>query len=588
METPFTLPATLENRITGHLAFLSGENTAAGLFTRLRKRLADFHRHHPDLAHVATTERLTERDVVLITYGDQIQSPDKPALQNLAEVLDATVKGLITTVHILPFFPYSSDDGFSIIDYTQVNPDFGDWDDVARLRSHFRLMFDLVVNHTSAQSDWFRAFLAGDPAFADAFIVVEPGTDLSQVTRPRALPLLTAVITASGEEKLVWTTFSTDQIDLNFADPGVLLRILDVLLFYVAHGAEIIRLDAIAYLWKKIGTSCIHLEETHRVVKLFRAVLDAVAPGVMLITETNVPHAENISYFGDGTDEAQLVYQFPLPPLTFHALLRGDATYLTRWAAGLEPPSAQTTFYNFLASHDGIGVRPVEGILPPGEVVAMAERVEEHGGHVSYKTNSDGTESAYELNISYFDALSDPSSDELPRVQVARFIVSQAIMLALQGIPAIYVHSLFGSRNDYEGVQRTGRYRSINREKFRRAALEAALADPTSLRAQVFTAYRRLLDVRTRHRAFHPNGPQRVFDVGAEVFAVQRTSPDGAETIICLNNVAGKPLACRIPVTGGTTCRDLLSDATFPVENDVCRVRLTPYQVLWLAIDARL
>ena len=585
MDIAFTLSATLENRMIDHLTFLYGEQKAARIMADLRNRLAAFHAAHPTQVQMNTAERLTERDVILITYGDQIQSPDETPLQNLAEVLETSVKGAITGIHILPFFPYSSDDGFSVINYLKVNPDCGDWDDVARLGENFRLMFDLVVNHISAQSDWFNAFLTSDPAFADAFIVVEPGTDLSMVVRPRALPMLTAVTIASGEEKLVWTTFSTDQIDLNFADPAMLLRILDVLLFYVAQGAEIIRLDAIAYLWKKIGTLCIHLEETHRVVKLFRAVLDAVAPGVMLITETNVPHAENISYFGNDTDEAQLVYQFPLPPLTFHALMRSDASYLTRWAAALEPPSAQTTFYNFLASHDGVGVRPVEGILPPAEVQAMAERVRAHGGHVSYKANSDGTQSAYELNISYFDALSDPHSDEPLRVQVARFIVSQAIMLALQGIPAIYVHSLFGSRNDYEGVEQTGRYRSINREKFQRDVLEAALADPTSLRAQVFAAYRRLLDVRAQHRAFHPNGPQRVLDAGSEVFAVERTSPEGAETVICLHNVSEKPVPHTVPVLGNAACRDLLSDAIFSIENDTCTVQLAPYQVSWLLVE---
>ena len=589
MNATFRLPKTLENQILDHLTFLYDEHNAAGIMTNLWNRLAAFRSSHPTLAETDTAERLTERDVILITYGDQIQSPDKTPLHNLAEVLDATVKGAITGVHILPFSPYSSDDGFSVIDYYAVNPDCGDWDDVARLGENFRLMFDLVVNHISAHSDWFNAFLAGDPAFANAFIVVEPGTDLSMVVRPRALPLLTAVTTSSGEEKLVWTTFSTDQIDLNFADPAMLLRILDVLLFYVAQGAEIIRLDAIAYLWKIIGTSCIHLEQTHRVVKLFRAVLDAVTPGVMLITETNVPHAENISYFGDGSDEAQLVYQFPLPPLTLHALMRGDASYLTRWAAALEPPSAptvaRTTFYNFLASHDGVGVRPVEGILPPDEVQAMAKRVLAHGGHVSYKANSDGSQSAYELNISYFDALSDPHSDEPQNVQVARFMVSQAIMLALQGIPAIYVHSLFGSRNFYAGVEQTGRYRSINREKFQRAVLESALADPTSLRAQVFAAYRHLLAVRAQHRAFHPNGPQRVLDVHPAIFAVERTSPEGAETVVCLHNVSAQPVTCTVPVLNTAACHDLLSDAIFPIENSACIVQLTPYQVAWLLIE---
>ena len=578
--------ATPESRMFAHLRFLYGEEVAVRVGAKLRARLTAFETRNSQLCQdvPAPAERLTERDVILITYGDQISEPGKPPLQTLAEVLEHCVKGLITGVHILPFFPYSSDDGFSVIDYLAVNPSWGAWRDVHRLRDNFRLMFDVVINHISAQSAWFQAFLAGVPEFAKAFIVVEPGTDLSQVVRPRALPLLTPVQTVSGE-KLVWTTFSADQIDLNFADPAVLLRMVDVLLAYVEQGAEIIRLDAIAYLWKKIGTSCIHLEETHRVVKLFRAVLDQVAPGVILITETNVPHEENISYFGDGTDEAQLVYQFPLPPLTLHAIVTGNAAYLTAWAAGLTLPSKQTTFYNFLASHDGVGVRPLEGILPPGEVQALADRVLAHGGQVSYKTNANGSKSVYELNISYFDALSDPQGGDLLEVQVARFMVSQAIMLALQGVPGIYVHSLFGSRNDYAGVQRTGRSRSINREKFRRAELEADLADPASLRALVFNAYRHLIQARVAHPAFHPNGPQQVLSLHPALFSVLRTAPDGSERLLCLHNVSGAAVTVSVDVAGllgypVEVLRDVVTGEDHPLAEGT--LSCAPYQVLWL------
>ncbi len=574
--------------ITDHLVFLYGDDLGGNTWTRLKARLSTFAEKHPELRkHVPPpNERLTEQDAILITYGNQVSEPGQAPLVTLAEVLETYAEGTVTGLHLLPFFPYSSDDGFSVIDYTQVNPDFGDWADIERLGRAFRLMFDAVINHISRESDWFQAFLAGDPAFADAFIVVEPGTDLSAVVRPRALPLLTAVQTASGE-KLVWTTFSTDQIDLNFADPEVLLRIVDLLLLYVTYGAEIIRLDAIAYLWKEIGTPCIHLEQTHRVVKLFRAVLDAVAPGVMLITETNVPHEENLSYFGEGTDEAQLVYQFPLPPLVMHTLSSGDATRLTEWAADLALPSDQTTFYNFLASHDGIGVRPVEGILTPDEVQALVDRTQAHGGHVSLKTNADGSESVYELNISYFDAISDPRGRESLALQVDRFIASQAIMLALQGVPAIYVHSYFGSRNDYEGVERTGRYRSINRETFNRGQLEAELNDPTSRRARVCTAYRRLLSVRKRHPAFHPNGEQRILRLDLGVFAVLRTAPDETERVLCIHNVTDSGVLLgldlqRLQLKGAGRWWDLLKEQFVAANVGVLEITLGPYQVAWL------
>lgn len=576
-----------ESRICSHLRFLYGDRAGADLWPRLQERLSAFRKGHPEFSQgvPAPSERLTQRDVILITYGDQISEPGCSPLQTLAAFLETYVREVITGVHLLPFFPYSSDDGFSVIDYMAVNPSLGNWEDIRRLGESFRLMFDSVINHISAQSAWFQAFLAGAPEFADAFLVVDPDTDLSQVVRPRALPLLTPVCTVSGEEKWVWTTFSVDQIDLNFADPGVLLRIVDVLLFYVEQGAEIIRLDAIAYLWKTIGTPCIHLEETHRVVKLFRAVLDWVAPGVMLITETNVPHEENVSYFGDGSDEAQLVYQFPLPPLVLHALATGDASHLTAWASGLSLPSQTTTFYNFLASHDGIGVRPVEGILAPEDVRLLADRTLAHGGQVSYKANADGSQSIYELNISYFDAISSPQADEPPAVQVSRFMVSQAIMLALQGVPGIYVHSLLGSRNDQEGLRRTGRARSINREKLRRAELEAVLADPSSLRHAVFTAYCRLIRARTAHAAFHPNGAQQVLPLHPALFSVLRVAPDDTEPLLCVHNVSDAPVsvptdfAALLGGQGRAVC-DVITGELVSMADGY--LHCAPYQVLWL------
>ena len=585
----FTMSKSIAQRILDHLTFLYGAEQAPALMERLRAILARFRRRNPRLAkeHPPPQERLTERDAILITYGDQVTEPGKPPLQTLAEVLEHDVKGVVTTVHVLPFFPYSSDDGFSVVDYTVVNPDFGTWADVERLGRNFRLMFDAVINHISAQSRWFQEFLRGNPEFADYFIVVEEGTDLSQVVRPRALPLLTRVQTAQGE-KLVWTTFSADQIDLNYANPDVLLKIIEILLLYVEKGAEIIRLDAIAYLWKKIGTTCIHLEETHRVVKLFRAILDAVAPHVIIITETNVPHEENVSYFGDGTDEAQMVYQFSLPPLVLHAFHSGTAAYLSEWAATLSTPSDRTTFFNFLASHDGIGVRPAEGILSPAEVQALVERTLAHGGYVSYKANPDGSQTVYELNISYFDALSDPNGPEPLDWQVRRFLASQAIMLSLAGVPGIYVHSLFGSRSWREGVARTGHNRTINREKFRREELERALADPSSLRHKVFYPYLHLIRTRAAHPAFHPNGAQEVLFGNEALFVLVRTSPDGDEKVLCIHNVSDTTQPFRadlkaLSMRHAGTLRDVISGTIYSVdERDSLTLTVGPYQVLWL------
>src|SRR5215211_2704320 len=525
-----------------HLTFLYGPERADACFERLRRMLDVFHHEHPDLAITPPGgERLSEQDVVLITYGDQISEPDRPPLQSLAEMLAGPWRGVVSAVHILPFYPYSSDDGFSVIDYTAVDPQLGDWGDIARLCGHARLMFDAVVNHISAESDLFQAFLRGEPGAERRFISMDPTTDLSQITRPRTTPVLTRFETARGP-RYIWTTFSADQIDLNFADPDLLLEIVQVLLTYVAHGAELIRLDAIGYLWKEVGTRCIHLPQTHRIVQLFRTALDVAAPGVLLVTETNVPHQDNISYFGDGSNEAQMVYQFPLAPLVLDAFATGSARHLTEWASGLATPSDTTTFFNFLASHDGIGVVPATGILGPDAIATLAARAEAHGGHVSYKTNPDGSQGAYELNITLFDALSDPQdhTESIER-KIDRFVCANAIMLALQGVPGIYVHSLVGSHNYHAGVRATGRFRSINREKWDRAALERRLGDPTDSASMVFARMSRLIGLRRSQPPFHPNRPQRVIADVDPFFVVLRSSPDGREHVLCVQNVSDQP-----------------------------------------------
>ena len=576
---------TPERRIRDLLHFLYGPERGEWTWEQLRPRLDAFREAHPHLReHVPPPEeRLTERDAILITYGDQVREPQKPPLQTLHEVLRHLVKDVITGVHILPFYPYSSDDGFSVIDYKQVNPNLGTWEDIRRIGQDFRLMFDAVINHVSRQSAWFQAFLRGEPPYDEYFIVVDPNTDLSQVVRPRATPLLTPVETVNGV-KYVWTTFSEDQIDLNYHNPRVLLDIIDVLLFYISQGAEIIRLDAIAYLWKEIGTPCIHLPQTHAVVKLFRAIFDWVAPGVLIITETNVPHEENIRYFGDGTDEAQLVYNFALPPLVLHTFRTGDVTRLRDWAATLRTPSNTTAFFNFIASHDGIGVMPAKGILTEEEIQALVDHTLAHDGQVSYKANPDGSRSVYELNITLYDALNDPHHPD-PDVDVARFLASQAIMLSLTGVPGIYVHSLFGSRNCYRCVEERGYPRAINREKFTRDRLEAMLADPQAHYGRVFEGYRRLLRVRRQHRAFHPNAGQEVLDVGSAVFALRRETPEGTDPVLVLVNVTATPQHVRVPPTalrGAPTWQDALTGTTYTATSSGLAVTLTPYQTAWL------
>lgn len=499
---------------------------------------------------------LTERDAMLITYGDQIRLSSQPHLQTLTQFCQAYLHDMISSIHILPFYPWSSDDGFSVKDYRAVDPDLGGWTDIEQLGKSFRLMMDGVINHASVKGEWFQAFLRNEHPYRDYFITVEGNPDLSSVIRPRTLPPLTEFQTAAGPRK-VWTTFSADQADLDFHNPAVLLEIFDILLQYAQHGAQYIRLDAIAYLWKEIGTTCLHLPQTHAVIQLLRVVFDEVAPHVRIVTETNVPHAENISYFGNGKNEAQLVYNFALPPLVLHTLQTGDATALSKWAASLELPSYQTTFFNFLASHDGIGLNPVQGILSPTEIEGLVQQTLAHGGLISYKNNPDGTQSPYEMNISYFDALSDPSSHEPLALQIDRFMAAQTVMLMLRGLPGIYFHSLFGSRSWFEGVKLTGQNRTINRQKLDYAQLEAELNDPSSLRARVFSRFRELLQKRAASAAFHPCGGQEILDMGPGVFALRRTSPDGLYKTLCLQNVT-------------------------PQEEKIGEYELAPYGTLWV------
>ena len=566
------------NIILEHLIALYGDDVGRATLARLESLISN----HPSQIPVRRLSALTERDAVLITYGDQVRESNMPPLRTLADFCARHLTGIVNTIHVLPFYPYSSDDGFAVVDYRVVNPALGDWTDVARVGANFRLMFDAVINHVSAQSAWFQGFLRDDPRYRDFFIVVPDGADVSCVIRPRTLPLLTKFETPSGA-KNVWTTFSADQIDLNYHNPDVLIEIIETLLFYIAHGANWIRLDAIAFLWKELGTTCLHLPQTHRVIQLLRAIIDHVASHVILITETNVPHTDNVSYFGDGTNEAHLVYNFALPPLALHAFHTGDAGVLTHWASALTLPSKQVTFFNFLASHDGIGLNPARGILSEADIGALVARTLANGGLVSYKTNPDETASPYELNINYFDALSDPNATEPLDIQIDRFVAAHTIMFALVGVPGIYFHNLFGSRSWRAGTAQTGQNRTINREKLEHTALERELSDATSPRHRVFTRLAQLLRARAAHPAFSPYGEMRVLDVNPAVFALSRTGARG-EAVLCLQNVSHQPQPTQVDLANllGTSSSNIVDLCT----NQVCAesrvIPLMPFQTLWL------
>ncbi len=577
-------------KIHGHLLAVYDSEQAQLVLDPLKAKLKQFQEQHPEFSQLDSntyrpvpTERVTQKDSILITYGDQVNEPGQSSLETLGEFLSKYLQGIISSVHLLPFYPYTSDDGFSVVDYKAVDEKLGNWSDIKQFRNSFRLMFDAVINHVSSQNIWFQNFLQGHPKYEKYFITEKPTTDLSKVTRPRTHALLTPFETSEGIRH-VWTTFSEDQIDLNYAQPEVLLEIIDVLLFYVAQGADFIRLDAIGFMWKEIGTSCIHLPQTHRVIQLFRSILDVVAPHVLLITETNVPHEENISYFGDGTNEAQMVYQFSLAPLILHTFRTGDASVLSEWASSLRPISETVSYFNFIASHDGIGVRPAEGILTSEEIDALAQQTFEHGGDVSYKTNANGSQSPYELNITLFDALSNPQGGEPESFKIERFIASQAIMLALRGVPGVYIHSLFGSSSNHSGVEQTGRARTINRQKWTRCDLEALLDDPLSRSSQVFQRYVHLLKVRSAYACFHPNSNQQILTSHAHVFALLRTTQDKQQQMLCVHNISSNIQTYVLPIESGTLSSswiEVFSEQELTEQNKELRVQLGPYEVGW-------
>ncbi|MBT1825414.1 sugar phosphorylase [Enterobacter bugandensis] len=513
-----------------------------------------------------------EKDVVLITYADQFSAIGEKALPVFTRFYNEWLARTFSHVHLLPFYPWSSDDGFSVIDYHNVAPETGTWQDVADLKQSASLMFDFVCNHMSAKSEWFANYLAQKPGYEDFFIAVDPETDLSAVTRPRALPLLTPFTLHDGSVRHLWTTFSDDQIDLNFASPQVLIAMVDVLLHYLAEGARYIRLDAVGFMWKIPGTSCIHLEQTHCLIQLFRAITEAVAPGTVIITETNVPHKDNISYFGDGENEAQMVYQFSLPPLVLHAVHRQDVNALCQWAGSLALPSTKTTWFNFLASHDGIGLNPLRGILPESEILALVEKLQQEGALVNWKNNPDGTRSPYEINVTYLDALSAQNSSDDERI--ARFILAHAVLLSFPGVPAVYIQSILGSRNDYEGVERLGYNRAINRKKYTAGQVDLELNNKNSIRHKIYSRLSEFIAIRRGESAFHPDAQAFFESLDEQILKIVRVAENG-ERITALFNFSNNVHT----VYGDTlTGMELLSGQAVSGKE----LTLNPWQVMWI------
>lgn len=522
-----------------------------------------------------------EQDIIMITYGDSVLNENEAPLFTLSKFLQTYCKNTVNKVHMLPFFPFSSDDGFSVINYSSVNESLGTWSDVHRLAEDYGLMFDLVINHCSSRSVWFDNFIKGEGPGSDFFFTARPDEDTAEVTRPRTSPLLRETETAKGTEH-VWCTFSHDQVDFDFRNPKVLLTFVQIIKHYIDNGAKLFRLDAVAFLWKIAGTKCINLPQTHEVIRLLRTLIEHVDPNIIIITETNIPNRENLTYFGNA-NEAHAIYNFSLPPLLVNTLVSGDSTYLKSWMMSMPPAQNGTTYFNFIASHDGIGLRPAEGLLSEEEIGTLVQAMQNFGGRISWRSGDHGKQKPYEINITLFDAMQGTTKGP-DSFQVDRFLCAHAMMLGMEGIPGIYIHSLLGTSNDYDKVANTGQNRSINRKRWDFLALQEELDSPYSQHHKVLTRISQLIRIRKVQEAFHPNATQFTLQLGSAIFGFWRQSINRRQSIFCLSNVTDEEqsiLLSDLNLIGTDNWIDLITRDQ--VEDVLGYMVLKPYQTVWLS-----
>lgn len=567
----------LHSRVTEHLNQIYPEIKTEELALRLIQKMGldegcgepERHKNH-----------WNEKDIAVITYADTFLRNNEKPLYTLKNFLADELKDSISIVHILPFFPFSSDDGFSVIDYTSVNDAHGEWGDVESIATDYKLMSDLVINHCSSRSRWFEQLKSGKKPGKNYFFKANKDDELSSVVRPRTNTLLKEVTTPDGKV-YVWCTFSHDQIDLDFSNPDVLLEFINIIRFYLERGIKIFRLDAIAFLWKEIGTNCINLPQTHEIVRLLRTLIEHHTNDAMIITETNIPNRENLSYFGNA-NEAHMVYNFPLPPLLLHTLLTGSSKHLKTWLMSMPPAMMGTTYFNFIASHDGIGLRPVEGLLTEGEIKKLVSTAESFGANISWRALNDENK-PYEINITLYDALKGTEKNGPDQWQQQRFICAHTIMLALEGVPAFYIHSLIATENDYDKLKNTNNNRAINRHNWQIDSLEKLLESDTH-NATIFNELKRIIAVRKLQSAFHPNATQFTLQLGDEICGIWRQNISRDQSVFAISNVTDQEqqiILSDINLIVTDKWIDLLSNNE--IIEDQKELVLKPYQSVWLS-----
>jgi len=577
-----TLVEQLKSKLTQQLSTIYQEVPLTQPCDEIAQGLLNIMRLSSEVAVVKPfTNQWSEEYVILITYGDSIIKAEESPLKTLKHFLDFTIENTINSVHILPFFPYSSDDGFSVIDYSSVNESLGTWQDIEFISKDYHLMSDLVINHCSSRSAWFDNFIKGEGQGSDYFFTALPDDNLSDVVRPRTSPLLKEVETGNGK-KFVWCTFSHDQVDFDFRNPEVLKAFTSIIRQYLDMGVKIFRLDAIAFLWKVVGSTSVNLPQTHEVVRLLRTLIESAEPQAIIITETNIPNTQNLTYFGNA-NEAHGIYNFSLPPLLLNTLLTGNCLYLKRWLMSMPPSQDGTMYFNFIASHDGIGLRPAEGLLSEDELAKLVHTVENFGGKISWRTTDNGEQKAYEMNIALYDAMQGTieGKDEW---NFERFICAHAIMFALEGIPGVYIHSLLGTKNDYQKLANTHHNRSINRHRWHEEDLAEALANKNLHHAKVLSTMKSLLNTRIKQPAFHPNATQFTLHLGLQLFGFWRQSQDRKQSIFCVSNISDQVIALPL-----NELNLIITESWFELisKKEITgltqELLLTPYQTVWIS-----
>ena len=522
---------------------------------------------------------ISEKTSIVICYGDSVfSSSQKHLLKNFQSFFQKKLNKFFDTVHFLPFYPSSSDSGFAVKDHYKIDSRLGNWSDITKFSKKNDVMADIVINHSSARGLWFKNFLKDKKPGKDYFLKVNSNFNVSKVIRPRDHQLLKKIDIFKQPEYL-WRTFSPDQLDMNFKNPAVLIRFIKIMINLVNHGVTIFRLDAIAYLWKESGTKCINLKETHEIIKLFRLICNLLNVESIIVTETNLPEKENISYFGN-SDEANWIYNFSLPPLLIYSFLFENSSHLNSWNKKLPQTKKGNSYLNFIASHDGIGMRPVEGIINNNNKYKFLKRLKKNGSRFSYRKVQNKSKKVYEANITIFDALKKSDYDPKGKFFLERFISAHSIMISFEGVPAIYFNSLFGSSNDEAKYIITGNNRDLNRYRWNHKNITEKLKNLKSKQSIFYKNITNLLEIRRKQKAFHPNGTRSSVSMGSKIFCFKRQSVDKKQTILCITNLSSKVQKTKINHKF-LTWKNLLSYNNNHISNKM--IKLEPFETVWLS-----